>query len=105
MKGLIILKILLRGFKNAFLFPTYGSQVKNKGYVELEMLHNLHLQNIQIIMLPANIINELYLDNEKCSILRLELDKYDCQSCGSFNKIGEKYCVVCGSRLNRNDCE
>lgn len=93
------------GFKNAFLFPTYDSKVENKGYVELEMLHNLHLQNIQIIMLPANKINELYLNNEKCDISRLELDKYDCPNCGRFNKIGEKYCVVCGNKLNRNDCD
>ena len=93
-------------FKNAFLFPTYGSKVENKGYVELEMLHNLNLQNIQIIMLPANKINELYLNNEKCEdISRLELDKYDCPNCGSFNKIGKKYCVVCGSKLNRNGHE
>ena len=59
--------------KNAFLFPTYNSEVENKGYVELEMLSSLGLENIQVIMLPANEINQLYLDNKTMEISRLEL--------------------------------
>ena len=63
--------------KNAFLFPIYGSKIENKGYVELKMISSLNLQNIQIIMLPANEITEKYLKNEKWDISKLELDKYD----------------------------
>ena len=51
--------------KNAFLFPIYGEEFENKGCVELKMLSVLGLQNIQIIMLPANKINRLYLTNDK----------------------------------------
>ena len=64
------------GFKevrNAFLFPTYGLEIENKGYIELEMLSSLGLENIQVIMLPANEINELYLKNKKMDISRLNL--------------------------------
>lgn len=89
-------------FKNAFLFPTYCSEVENKGYVELEMLSNLQLQNIQIIMLPANKINEFYLNNEKMDISELDLDKYN-QKPDRFNKIGGIYCFYCGNRINRRD--
>ena len=60
-----------KGVKNAFLMPTFDSKVKNMGYVELNMLHKLctgspkmQLENIQIILLPARKINELYLNNE-----------------------------------------
>ena len=31
------------------------------------------LENIQVIMLPANEINQLYLDNKKMDISRLNL--------------------------------
>ena len=62
-----------KGVKNGFLFPTYDSQVDNKGYVELEILSNLGLENIQVIMLPAREMNQLYLDNKKISIDKLDL--------------------------------
>ena len=62
-----------RGVKNAFLFPTYGLEVENRGFVELEMLHGIGLENIQVIMLPAREINQLYLDNKKIDISRLNL--------------------------------
>ena len=62
-----------RGVKNAFLFPTYGLEVENRGFVELEMLHDIGLENIQVIMLPAREINQLYLDNKKMDIARLNL--------------------------------
>lgn len=61
------------GVKNGFLFPTYDSEVNNKGYVELEILSNLGLENIQVIMLPAREMNQLYLDNKKMNIDRLNL--------------------------------
>lgn len=62
-----------KGVKNAFLFPTYDNKIDNKGYVELKMLSRLGLENIQVIMLPASEINQLYLDNKKMDISRLNL--------------------------------
>ena len=62
-----------KGVKNAFLFPTYGLEVENRGFVELEMLHGIGLENIQVIMLPAHEINQLYLENKKMDISRLNL--------------------------------
>lgn len=59
--------------KNGFLFPTYDSEVNNKGYVELKILSDLGLENIQVIMLPAREMNQLYLDNKKMDIKRLKL--------------------------------
>ena len=62
-----------KGVKNGFLFPTYDSQIDNKGYVELEILSNLGLENIQVIMLPVHEMNQMYLDNKKIEIKRLNL--------------------------------
>ena len=62
-----------KGVKNAFLFPTYDNKIDNKGYVELKMLSKLGLENIQVIMLPASEINQLYIDNKKMDISRLNL--------------------------------
>ena len=62
-----------KGVRNAFLFPTYDNKIDNKGYVELKMLSKLGLENIQVIMLPASEINQLYLDNKKMDISRLNL--------------------------------
>ena len=61
------------GVKNGFLFSTDNLEIGNKGYVELEILSNLGLENIQVIMLPAGEMNQLYLDNKKMSIGRLNL--------------------------------
>lgn len=62
-----------KGVKNAFLLPKYNGKVENKGYVEIGILHDLGLENIQIVMLPAGEINKLYLDNKKINISRLNL--------------------------------
>ena len=59
--------------KNALLFPKYDGEIENKGYVEIEILHELNLENIQIIMLPADKINQMYLENKKMNILLLNL--------------------------------
>ena len=59
--------------KNGFLFPIDDNDVTNKGYVELEILSNLGLENIQVIMLPVREMNQLYLDNKKMCINRLNL--------------------------------
>lgn len=62
-----------KGVKNAFLFPTYESEIENKGRVKLDILSNLGLEDIQVIMLPAGMINCLYLENKKISFSYLEL--------------------------------
>lgn len=62
-----------KGVKNAFLIPTYHEKVENKGYVEIGILHDLGLENIQVVMLPAKKINQYYLDNKKMSISALNL--------------------------------
>lgn len=58
---------------NAFLFPKHGGEVENKGIVKLNKLFS-YLEDIQIIMLPANIVNELYLNNQTIPILIKEYD-------------------------------
>ena len=64
-----------KGVKNAFLFPKYDGEIENLGHVELKILNDL--ENIQIIMLPANLLNETYLNNEKISISDLKLTNYN----------------------------
>ena len=71
--------------RNAFLMPTFDSQVNNVGFIELNMLHELcgsnslkRLENIQIILLPAHDMNKLYLNNGDMDISKLNLDKYYC---------------------------
>ena len=59
--------------KNGFLFPSYDSEIDNKGHVELKILSNLGLEDIQVIMLPAREMNKLYLDNKKMDIGMLDL--------------------------------
>ena len=49
--------------KNAFLFPTYDEDIENKGVVKLKMLSDLDLEDIQVIMIPANKLNQMYLEN------------------------------------------
>lgn len=58
--------------KNALLFPKYDGEIENKGYVEIEILSRLSLEDIQVIMLPAGEINQHYLDNKKISIEKLK---------------------------------
>lgn len=60
--------------KNALLFPKFDGDIENKGYVEIEILHDLDLENIQIMMLPANLMNKLYLQNKKLSVECMDLD-------------------------------
>ena len=73
--------------KNAFLFPKYDGEAENIGCVELEILHDLHLKNIQLIKLPADKVNQYYLDNTYMEISELNL-KNDCDknSFISFSK-------------------
>lgn len=59
--------------KNALLFPTYGTEVVNKGHVALEIFFNLGLEKIQIIFLPAKDLNNLYLNDKSINEDVLEL--------------------------------
>ena len=56
---------------NCFLIPTQKMNIINYGFVELKFLHDTNLNNIQIILLPASIVNQLYLDNKKLDIKKL----------------------------------
>ena len=66
-----------KGVKNAFLLPKYSGEIENVGTAKLEILSNLNLEDIQVIMLPADKINQYYLDNKKISIKMLNLIKKD----------------------------
>ena len=59
--------------KNCFIMPTNSLEIIDKGVVRLEMMHALKLQDIQIRMLPAEIIYKYYLDGTKMDIRELRL--------------------------------
>lgn len=61
------------GVKNAFLLPKYDGEIENIGIAKLEILSDLGLEDIQIVMLPANLINQYYCENKKISDLTLKL--------------------------------
>ena len=63
------------GVKNAFLLPKYTGKIENVGVAKLEILSNLGLEDIQVIMLPVDMINQHYLDNKKISIENLKFKK------------------------------
>ncbi|KYD11529.1 LlaJI family restriction endonuclease [Heyndrickxia sporothermodurans] len=63
----------IQDVKNCFLMPTEQHSIINKGYVNIEMLDALGLQNIQIRQLPAELIYSHYLANEKMDIGLLHL--------------------------------
>lgn len=47
--------------RNIFLLPTEGQEIEYKGYVEFTMLKELGLENIHIVLLPAQKIFSSYL--------------------------------------------
>jgi len=59
--------------RNCFLMPTSDSDVIEKGQVSLRMLKQLDLQDIQIRLLPADMIYQFYLNNDKLDIHALNL--------------------------------
>lgn len=63
--------------KNAFLLPSDGKEVLNNGKVELKILSDLDLEDIQVILLPAHEVNQLYLNEGEMSINRLKLFEKD----------------------------
>lgn len=54
-------------------FQNTRVKLKNRGYVEIEILNNLELENIQVITLPADKLNQFYLENKKIEIIYLNL--------------------------------
>ena len=54
--------------KNAFLFPISGDEFITRGYVKLDIWNNLKLQKIEVIMVPANKVNQCYLENKILNI-------------------------------------
>lgn len=61
------------GVKNAFLLPKYTGEIENIGIAKLEILSNLGLEDIQVIMLPADKLNQYYLENKNMNISMLNL--------------------------------
>ena len=55
----------IRYFRNCFLMPTEGNEIVEIGYVEMEFLQRMGLADIQIRLLPAKQVFQLFLDNEK----------------------------------------
>ena len=53
--------------------PTAGNEVVAKGKVSLAMLSNLHLQDIQIRLVPAKMVYQHYLVNTKMDLHALML--------------------------------
>ena len=64
-----------KNVQNALLFPKYDGEIENMGHVELEMFSKFDVECIQVIKLPAHMINEKYLNNEIINISELELRK------------------------------
>lgn len=59
--------------KNCFLMPTEGKEIINKGKVKLDMLSNLGLEDIQIRLIPADMLFYCYLRRKKIDIGELNL--------------------------------
>lgn len=59
--------------RNCFLMPTEKDTIVKKGIARMQMLEQLNLQNIQIRLLPAQKMFELYLAKRKMNISDLEL--------------------------------
>ena len=59
--------------KNCFLMPTEKNEIIKKGTARMPMLEALGLENIQIRLIPANMLYERYLAKRKIDIGLLEL--------------------------------
>ena len=59
--------------KNCFLMPTEGTIIINKGKARLDMLANLGLEDIQIRLIPADMLFSHYLLRKKIAIKELAL--------------------------------
>lgn len=59
--------------KNCFVMPTQLNQVVNKGNVNMDMFKKLGLQDIQVRLLPADLLFDHYIAQNKLDISILEL--------------------------------
>ncbi len=59
--------------RNCFLMPTASPEIAKKGTVSLVMLRNLGLQDIQVRLLPAEMMYRHYIENTKMDIRMLDL--------------------------------
>ena len=58
----------IRTVRNCFLMPTASTEIIDKGTASLAMLSNLGLQDIQVRLLPAEMMYRYYIDNTKIDI-------------------------------------
>ena len=63
----------ITGIRNCFILPTENDKVINKGHVEMKILKNLHLEDIQVRLVPAAQVYSSYLANKQMDIKTLEL--------------------------------
>lgn len=56
---------------NCFLLPTEGPEIIDLGNVSFEIFKSMNLQDIQLRLLPANIMYDLYLTGGHMSALTL----------------------------------
>ena len=59
--------------RNCFLMPTASAEIIEKGTASLAMLSNLGLQDIQVRLLPAEMMYRHYIENTKIDIQSLNL--------------------------------
>ena len=59
--------------KNCFLMPTEKDEIIKKGTARMPMLEALGLENIQIRLIPADMLYDCYLSRKKMAIGKLEL--------------------------------
>ena len=59
--------------KNCFLMPTEKDHIVSYGVAKMQILEDLGLENIQIRLLPGDVVAELYLSNQKMNIKQLGL--------------------------------
>ena len=63
----------IRTVRNCFLMPTAAAEIIEKGTVSLAMLRNIGLQDIQVRLLPADMMYRHYIENTRLNIRMLYL--------------------------------
>jgi hypothetical protein len=64
----------IAAIRNCFLMPTEKDEIVNKGVARMPMLEALGLENIQIRLIPAQMLYQKYLSNGKIDISLLQLN-------------------------------
>lgn len=59
--------------EHCFLMPTSSAEIVEKGTASLSMLSELGLQDIQVRLLPAEMMYRHYIDNTKLDLQLLNL--------------------------------